>query len=233
MDVPTAPQPLHKPPLRMAATAGSAVWGYVRRAPGTFLWLLALAVTTHVINHMNPAFQDEFLRRRSTNLHELSRRPVRVLIASAFWLDGGGWFGCFLLYNLFHVPAERWLGTWRWLGVVASAHVGATYLSQGVLYWAVRHGTAPADAVDTLDVGVSYALAGVQAVLVYRIAPPWRWYYLAAVLLWYGSALVHGRTLTDVGHLTAALLGLACYPLTRGRGPAWNPTGWLRSLRRR
>ena len=241
MDVPTAPQPTPQqpsrtPPLRRASRlllrAGTAVWHYVRRAPGTFLWLLALAVTTHVMNRMNPAFQDQFLRQRSTNLHELSQRPVRVLIASAFWLDGGGWFGYFLLYNLFHVPAERWLGTRRWLGVVAFAHVGATYLSEGVLYWAVRRGTAPASAVNTLDVGVSYALAGVQAVLVYRLAAPWRWFYLAAVLLWYGSALVHGRTFTDVGHFTAAVLGLLCYPLTRDRAELWSPTVWLRSLRR-
>ncbi|MFC1419789.1 rhomboid-like protein [Streptacidiphilus cavernicola] len=231
MDVSSAPPPPRSRLLRLAATAGKALWEYVRSAPGTFLWLLALAVTTHVINHMNPAFQDEFLRQRSTNLHELSTRPVRVLVASAFWLDGGGWLGYFVLYNLFHAPAERWLGTWRWLGVLAFAHVGATYLSEGVLYWAIRHGNAPESAVNTLDVGVSYALAGVQAVLVYRLAAPWRWIYLAVLLLWYGSALWHGRTFTDVGHFTAVLLGLLCYPLTRGRGAPWSPTAWLRSLR--
>ncbi|MFC1413705.1 rhomboid-like protein [Streptacidiphilus sp. N1-12] len=232
MDAPSAA----KPPRRRRRLLGGALskeWAYVRRAPGTFLWLVALAVTTQVIGHISPEFRDEFLRQRSTNLHELSTRPIRVLIGSAFWLDGGGWFGYFVLYNIFHVPAERWLGTRRWLGVVVVSHVGATYLSEGVLYWAIRNGNAPASAVNTLDVGVSYALAGVQAVLFHRLAGPWRWCYLAAVLLWYGSALVHGRTFTDVGHLTAALLGLACYPLTRGRGPAWNPTSWLRSLRRR
>ena len=231
MDASSAPPAPRRRPLRLAVTAGRAVGRYVRSAPGTFLWLLALAITTHVANRMNPAFQEQFLRQRSTNLHELSTRPVRVLVASAFWLDGGGWFGYFLLYNLFHVPAERWLGTWRWLGVLAFAHVGATYISEGVLYWAIKHGSAPASAVNTLDVGVSYALAGIQAVLVYRIARPWCWYYLAAVLLWYGSALWHGRTFTDVGHFTAALLGLLCYPLTRERGDRWNPADWIRSLR--
>ena len=219
-------QPVHQPPRFL-----SAVWNYIRRAPGTFLWLLALLITSQVIKHMDPEFQDHFLRQRSTNLHELSTNPVRVLIASAFWLDGGGWIGYFVLYNLFHVPVERWLGTLRWLAVIAVAHVGATYISQGVLLWAIRHGHAPAGAVNTLDVGVSYALAGAQAVLVYRISSPWRYVYLVVLLAWYGSALVHGRTFTDVGHLTAALLGLACYPLVRGRGEAWNPVSWVRSLR--
>ena len=221
--------PVHPSPHRLRRPV-TAVWDYVRRAPGTFVWLLALLASTLVIDHIDPGTRDEFLRQRSTNLHELATRPVRVLFASAFWLDGGGWLGYVLLYNIFQVPAERWLGTLRWLGVVAVAHVGATYLSEGVLYWAIRHGRAPASAVNTLDVGVSYALAGVQAVLFYRIAKPWCYLYLAAVLLWYGSAMVHGRSFTDVGHLSAALLGLACYPLTRGCGERWNPATWLRSL---
>ncbi|MEV0478621.1 rhomboid-like protein, partial [Streptomyces prunicolor] len=30
-------------------------------------------------------FEQEFLRQRSTNIHELSNNPVRVLFASAMW----------------------------------------------------------------------------------------------------------------------------------------------------
>jgi hypothetical protein len=239
MDVPPGPPTGPEPPTgteharHLLARVPAAAWAYVRSAPGTFVWLLALAVSTHVINHMDPAFTDEFLRQRSTNLHELATNPVRVLIGSAFWLDGGGWFGYFVAYNIFHVPAERWLGTLRWLAVLAIAHVGATYISEGVLYSAIQHGVAPASSADTLDVGVSYALAGVQGVLVYRITAPWRYVYGGALLLWYGSALFQGRTFTDVGHLTAYLLGLACYPLARGRGEPWNPIAWIRSLRHR
>ncbi len=221
----------HEEPLHQPHGFFPAAWTYVRSAPGTFLWLLALLFTTIAMHHINPKFTDDFLRRRSTNLHQLSTDPVRVLFASALWLDGGSWLGYVVLYNLFHVPVERWLGTLRWLLVIAAAHVGATYLSEGVLYWAIHHGRAPASAVNTLDVGVSYALAGAQAVLAYRIATPWRYPYAAVVLLWYGSALISGRTFTDVGHLSAALIGFACYPLTRHRGPTWNPLTWLRSLR--
>ena len=221
----------HEEPLHQPHGFFPAAWDYVRRAPGTFLWLLALLFTTILMQHINPAFTEEFLRRRSTNLHQLSKDPVRVLAVSTLWLDGGSWFGYVVLYNLFHVPVERWLGTLRWFLVIAAAHVGATYLSEGVLYWGIQHGRAPASAVNTLDVGVSYALAGAQAVLAYRIAAPWRYPYAVVVLLWYGSALVSGRTFTDVGHFSAALIGFACYPLTRGRGPAWDPIAWLRSLR--
>ncbi|MFE6666790.1 rhomboid-like protein [Streptomyces sp. NPDC057697] len=208
------------PPTRRRTTAGS--WlrsaGYwIRSAPGTYLWLSALFVTTVIVHQMSPGFEEDFLRQRSTNIHELSQDPVRVLIASAFWIDGGLWFPYAVLYTVFHAPAERWLGTLRWLAVVVLAHVLASLASEGVLAWAIRYGHMAPSAANTLDVGVSYALAGVVAVLTYRIPAPWQYVYLFAVLVFYGIPLVAGHTFTDVGHFTAVLIGLACYPLTRPR----------------
>ncbi|MFI6430368.1 rhomboid-like protein [Rhodococcus oryzae] len=210
-----------------------SVWAYIRRAPGTFIWLAILLATTVVGRHLAPDLLTDVLGNRSTNLHHLAEDPIRVLITSAFWLAGGGWITYFVVYNVFHVPAERWLGTIRWLVVVVIAHVGATYISEGVLYWAIQHGRAPESAVDTLDYGVSYALAGVVAVLTYRIAPPWRYVYLAGVLVFYAVPLLGGVTFTDVGHLTAALLGLACYPLVRARPEVWDPIAAVRAADRR
>ena len=211
-----------------------ALAGYVRRAPGTYVWLAVLAVTTAVMNHLTDAELRHLLGERSTNLHHLAEDPLHVLFSSALWIDGGSWFAYFVLFNLFHVPAERWLGTLRWLGVAVLAHVGATYLSEGVLYWAIQHGDAPARAVNTLDVGVSYALAGVVAVLTYRIARPWRWLYLAGVLAVYAAPLLFSEvTFTEVGHLSAVLIGLACYPLTRSRPDTWNPMTSARAGMRR
>ncbi|MEV5281043.1 rhomboid-like protein [Streptomyces sp. NPDC051994] len=207
---------------------------YIRSAPGTYLWLAALFVTTVAMHHMSPEFETEFLRQRSTNIHELSTNPLRVLIASAFWIDGGGWLPYAVLYTVFHAQAERWLGTLRWLIIAFGTHVAATFISEGALLWAIRHDYAPQSAVNTLDVGVSYALAGVVAVLTYRIAPPYRHLYLLGVLVVYGAPLLGGRTFTDVGHFASVLIGLACYPLTRGQGGApWNPADTLRAAARR
>ena len=210
-----------------------AVGAYVRSAPGTFLWLAILLATTLIIRNVSPATADHILEQRSTNLHYLRVSPVRVLVSSALWIGGRGWFAYLVLYNIFHVPAERWLGTRRWLGVVIIAHVGATYISEGVLYWAIHHGYAPHRAVHTLDYGVSYALAGVVAVLTYRIAPPWRYLYVAAVLLYYALGVLQARDFTSVGHLSAALLGLACYPITRTRPGQWAPAAFVGTLRQR
>ncbi|SES47552.1 hypothetical protein SAMN04487983_106415 [Streptomyces sp. yr375] len=203
--------------LRGVSGVRRAVWAYVRSAPGTYVWLVILFFTTVALHHMSPEFEQEFLRQRSTNIRELSRHPVRVLVASAMWIDGGHWPPYVALYSVFHAPAERWLGTARWLAVCAAAHVLATLISQGVLAWAIRDGLAPQSSVNTLDVGVSYALAGVVGVLVYRLPSPWRYAYLAVVLVVYTVPLTATPTFTDVGHFVSVLIGLACYPLVRGR----------------
>ncbi|MGW2491293.1 rhomboid-like protein [Streptomyces sp. NPDC001606] len=201
----------------------SRVRGYVRSAPGTYVWLAILFVTTFALHRMSPEFEELFLRHRSTNIHELSRNPVRVLVASAMWIDSGRWVPYAFLYTVFHAPAERWLGTARWLAVCALAHVLASLISEGALLVAIQEGLAPRSAVDTLDIGVSYALAGVIAVLGYRLAVPWRYPYLLVVLVVFGLPLTEGPTFTDFGHFLAALIGLGCYPLVRGRGKTWNP----------
>ena len=214
--------------------AAAGVWQYLRRAPATFIWLVILTITTYIINRFNPAFRDHFLRQRSTNLHELGRNPIRVLVSSAMWIDGGGLWVYYLLYNLFHVPVERILGTARWFVVVVAAHVGATYLSEGVVYWEVSHGYMPYRAIFTLDVGVSYALAGVQAVLAYLIARPWCYLYAGLLLAFYGYNLVVGDTFTDLGHFSAVLIGFACFPLTRITEYRWDPRAvyrWARAHR--
>ena len=202
--------------LRRISGVPGAAWAYVRGAPGTYVWLGILFVTTVALHHMSPEFEREFLRQRSTNLHELSRHPVRVLIASAMWIDGGRWVPYAVLYSVFHAQVERWLGTARWLVVCAAAHVLATLISEGALAQAIREGMAPRSAADTLDFGVSYALAGAMAVLGYRIRPPWRYAYLAVLLVGYAVPLTAGPTFTDLGHFVAVLIGLACYPLVRG-----------------
>ncbi|WP_202514989.1 rhomboid-like protein [Streptomyces sp. SID161] len=209
----------------------NAVRAYVRSAPGTYVWLGILFVTTVALHHMPAEFEEHFLRHRSTNIHELSRSPVRVLVASAMWIENGNWLPYAFLYTVFHAPAERWLGTARWLAVCALAHVLASLISEAMLLAAIRKGVAPQEAVYTMDIGVSYALAGVIAVLGYRIAAPWRYAYLVAVAAVFALPLAAAPSFTDFGHFLAVLLGLACYPLVRGRGKAWDPKETLAALR--
>jgi hypothetical protein len=215
-----------------------AVPRYLRRAPGSYGWLTVLLATTVVRRGMSPAAADALLRRQSTNLHQLGSSPVRVLISSAMWLAEGGWLAYFVVYHVFQVPVERWLGTVRWLLVMLVAHVGATLASQGWLWWAIRRGRAPVTARYTLDYGVSYAVAGAQGVLCYAVREPWRYAYLAGLLVVFGRPLRRDPSFTDVGHASAMLLGLACCPIARAAsvdriGGPIDPVASVQALLRR
>ncbi|WTW93839.1 hypothetical protein OG216_10810 [Streptomycetaceae bacterium NBC_01309] len=204
----------------------------MKSAPGTYIWWLILVVTTFIYESLPENAREVFLRQRSTNIEHLDSDPVHVLIGSALWTSGGGLLYYLLMFTVFHATAERWLGTWRWLSVVAIGHIGATYLSQGLVLLGIRTGSLSDTMRDVVDVGVSYGLKAVMAVLVWYIARPWRWLYLAIVLLSVVVPLLDGRTFTDIGHFSAVILGLACYPLARGRG-TWDPAAWARGARAR
>ncbi|AZG46145.1 rhomboid-like protein [Gordonia insulae] len=218
----------------MPRRAAAATWRFLRSAPITFVWLIVLLITTIIQRSATPHELDVMLGERSTNLHHLSNDPLDVLVTSLFWIDGSYWLPYLVLFCVFHVPAERWLGSLRWLIVGLSAHVIASYLSEGALGLAIRDGMASSSMVNVTDVGVSYFLAAIVGVLTYRIAFPWRWIYLAGILVVYGLPLVSDLTFTGIGHFSSLLIGLAWYPITRGRpGRPWNPWDTVRRLTRR
>ncbi|MGW4094415.1 rhomboid-like protein [Nocardia sp. NPDC004750] len=210
----------------------ASIWQYVRTAPWTFAWLAVLLGTT-IIQHLVPRGDlERLLGERSTNLRHLESDPVHVLVTSLLWIDGYFWLPYCVLFCVFHAPAERWLGALRWAIVGLGAHVGATYLSEGILALAIRHGYADPGMIDVRDIGVSYFLAAIIGVLTYHVARPWRWLYLGAVLVWFAIPLLIHPTFTGIGHFSALLIGLAAFPLTRGRtAPDWNPSDiWRRRV---
>lgn len=210
------------------------VWAEFRGSPLTYLWLVILLGTTAVQHSLSPHRLDRVLGERSTNLHHLTDDPLRVLWTSLFWIDGAYWLPYLVLFLLIHRPAERWLGSFRWLLVGFAAHVTATYLSEGLLALAIRNGHAHASLVNVLDVGVSYFLAGISGILLYRIAFPWRWVYLGGLLLIFVTPLFTDLNFVAIGHAVAMAFGVAAYPVARGRvGVAWDPVRWLRSTVRR
>ncbi|WP_252394907.1 rhomboid-like protein [Streptantibioticus parmotrematis] len=211
---------------------GRRVRGWVAAAPGTYVWLLVLTVSALQFQQVPPRVRHVILHVDSTNLFQLAHHPLHVLVLSAVWTQASTLLTYVVLFQLFHVPAERWLGTARWLAVVVTAHVGATFVSEGTVWLAIRYGVDPTRMQYTLDVGVSYGLAGVAGVLAYRLVSPWREVYVIVALCYLGTRVVVLHTFTDIGHLSAYLIGLCCHPLTRGR-PRWDPRAALAQARQR
>lgn len=201
-----------------ARHAGRGLLRWVRSAPGTHVWLGLIAADSLILATA-PAYLREFLlHHNSSNLMELSAHPVRVLVVSALWIQRPPYLLLYAaLYELIHAPAERWLGTARWLAVAAAAHIGATLVSQRAVQVGIRLGVLPVSLAHTVDVGVSYGLAGVAGVLTYRLPSHWRWLAAAGLLCLFGFPLATSRTYTDLGHFWALLIGLACYRLTPAR----------------
>lgn len=192
----------------------------VRSAPATFGYLAILVVTTWVLATARGKLADRLLLAESTNLHELARSPVRVLISSAFWLSGTGalvvWAAVLALVL---APVERRVGSWRVAGVFTVGHVGATLLTAAGLWTALRLDAVERSVVTARDVGASYGVLAVAGALTYLLRPRVRLPYALAALAAVSAMAALEHTFTDFGHLLSLLLGFASVRLVRRRSP--------------
>ncbi|MEU7007772.1 rhomboid-like protein [Streptomyces sp. NPDC046332] len=190
---------------------------WVRSSPGTHVWLLVIAITSTVIALSSDGLEHYLLQRNSSNLHQLSHHPIRALLGSAFWIENPANLLLYaVLFEVFHAPVERWLGTPRWLVTVATAHIAATLISQQVVLEAIQDHDVPRSMAHVVDIGVSYGIAASAGILTYRIPWPWRWLYLAGAVTFFAVPLFTSHTYTDLGHAISLAIGLACRPLTWG-----------------
>jgi hypothetical protein len=206
---------------------------YIRRSPATFVYAGVILVTTWVVAGLSASESEALLLSQSTNLQNLRQDPITVLFRSAFWSGGSAVLPVIALLAAVLAPAEVWLGTARLIFVFAVGHVGATLITAVALSHGYFAAPGPGGVTRTVDVGVSYGLLCVAAVLTHRLPSPWRLPPAVGLLL--GSALfafVFGRTFTDFGHFVAVVIGLAIYPIVhsksvdlRARIPLYRP--WL------
>lgn len=186
-------------------------------APLSFVWLLVLLVTTRVQRSAGRRGSRRIQRRNSTNLRRLRSEPHRVLTTSLFWLDDHRWWPYVPVFVTVVAPAERRLRWWRWLLVGISAHVIGTYVGQSYLRLLIRKGRAPQRLENARDVGVSYFVLGVAGALSGYTRKQWRPGAQAVATLALAGNAAARPTFTEVGHLTAFLVGLAAVPLTPDR----------------
>jgi hypothetical protein len=203
------------------------IGGSVRSAPGTFIYLALLGATTWVLTNSDAQQAARILLERSTNLAHLSRDPLRVLLASAFWLSSPSelplWAALFVLLL---ARVEHRIGTRRTFAVFAIGHLGATLLVAAGLWITLLMHAVGSSVVDAQDVGVSYGFFAVVSAATCLVARPLQIPWLGGLLLYAaGDMLTTSITFTDFGHLFSVLLGLACMPFVRRAGLAGAPIG--------
>ena len=210
---------LAEPRVRRAAHAARRWIGRPWQARATTTYLCILSATSLVLVTTTARRQQALLRAASTNLNQLGRNPLPVLVSSAFWLPPDGLaskLGVVAFAVLVMAPLELWLGTGRWLVAFVTGHVGATLLTAAGLSVAVDSGWVSRRLTRTIDVGYSYGTLCLAALLVYRLPRRWRVPAAAALVVWALAAL-RGGDYSSWGHLLAILIGFALWPLARRR----------------
>lgn len=207
--------PDRRAPGRAGALLRSAV-AYVRLAPGTFAYL-AVVTGTALWLAASRVDVDAFLRGRSSNLAALDSSPPHGLLQSAFFVDGWPMLAGAIALGVALAPAERWLGTARWLAVLAIGHIATSLAVAAAIWAAIDLGDASPGLRRMVDVGVSYGFAAVAGVFAHRLRGRWRLAYVAGIALALSIALAVDRSFTDLGHLLAFGVGLACLPLVPAR----------------
>ncbi|RAV06251.1 hypothetical protein DQP55_24115 [Mycolicibacterium sp. GF69] len=186
-------------------------------APLTLAWLVVLLITTRVQRSAGHKGSRRLQRRNSTNLRRLRSEPTRVIATSLFWLDDHRWWPYVPVFVGVVAPAERRLRWWRWLLVGICAHIIGTYVGQSYLRLLIRTGRAPQRLENARDVGVSYFVLGVAGALSGYLRSPWRSRAQAAAVLALAGNAAARPTFTEVGHLTAFVIGLVAVPLAPDR----------------
>jgi len=180
---------------------------YVRTAPFTFSYLGVLLATTGVLAASSERGRTTLLRASSTNLDHLAREPLRVLFASALWLQGLSVVAWVALFVVVLAAVEQALGTRRALALFAAGHVGATLLTALGLWVGIRAGAFSPRLDDAVDVGVSYGFVAAAAAFTFVLPRRARLPYAAALVGCLVFRLVAGHTFTDAGHLVALAIG--------------------------
>jgi hypothetical protein len=178
-------------------------------------------ITTVSLDGAGRGLTEVLMRRESTNVHNMLHSPLRVLIASAFWLDTRHFpLALLLLFVVVMAPTERRIGTIRWIAVGAAGHLGATLCTTVGINFGVDHGLLRPELTNTVDVGISYFAVAVAAVYAALLPGWWRWAARTLIGVFVVVNLAVEPTFTDYGHLFAAIIGFALAPLAT-RGASW------------
>ncbi|PXX54043.1 hypothetical protein DFR70_12524 [Nocardia tenerifensis] len=185
-----------------------AIREHLGAAPATTAYAFTVFVTWWTLRGVGDSVERRLIFSASTNLYNMRHNPVQVLVASAFWTDGGFPWSTIAGFLIVMAYAERWLGTTRWIILFATGHIGATLLTVTGISHAIERGVIPLKVAVAADVGTSYGFSAVLAAMAFRFRGLVRVVWAGTLIVTLAAALWIGPTFTDYGHLCACLIGL-------------------------
>ncbi len=195
-----------------------------------FWYVGALAFMWPVQELLAPGPLDQLREWASTNLANLrlppAGHPVAALVVSAFVTQASPWVWPPLALSTF--AAVSALGARRAVALLATVHMGVSLVTEGMVWWRIRHGSLPGSEAHTLDTGPSYLVVAAMTVAVLCARPLWLrgvWLVLLALV---APRLLDGLgegSFSAIGHLTAFTVALAavCAHGYRRRRPSPTP----------
>ena len=190
-----------------------------RDADVAWVYAAIVVVVAIVVEAAPGSTTEELVLDSSTNLDNLRHTPLLVLGASAFVVAPPSGLWILLPLVVTFAAAQRWLGRAATVIVAAIGHVGVTLFVAVLLAAGIDDGRLSPALARAQDVGVSYAVATVAGLLVGRVPRRLRPWYVAGLLAFTIVPLLLDADFTEVGHLTAVLLGFALAVLV-SRGTA-------------
>ncbi|KAA0021704.1 rhomboid-like protein [Antrihabitans cavernicola] len=192
------------------------VRNYFVAAPATLVYLFSLLVNWVTLRGADQRVTHRLIVSASTNLDNMRKEPLQVLIASAFWSDSTAFPWLLILeFLVVLAAAERALGTRRAIAIFAAGHVGATLITVTGIAYAVKHEMIPERIARTSDVGTSYGFFAVTAAFVSTMPKVPRVVLSAGLVIYLVIAAWRGQGFTDYGHLAALAIGFSAYPVGR------------------
>ncbi|MEU1285408.1 rhomboid-like protein [Kitasatospora sp. NPDC005856] len=203
--------------LRLGLRTGVVEWllGRVptpRSTPFTLGYLAVVGATTTFARLADPELVQRLQEASSSDGHNLLQHPLRALVLSGFWVAGEVWMPYLWGFALTLAPLERRVGPARAAAVFAVGHVAATLLSQGVVITAVETGRMAPEAMDYLDIGVSYGVLACLGAVAGLLSWRGRLLALGGAGLMIAQQIAADRdVITGVGHPAAVLAGVALW----------------------
>ena len=172
-------------------------------------YAIALIVLALVVFSQSEGESSRLVLAASTNLVNLRHQPLVSLLLSALVVSSpwGLWLLPFVVWA--YATAQRWLGRTSTVLVAVFGHVFATLLVALLLSAGITHQVLSRSLAREPDVGVSYGLAAIGGLLLFRLAPGRRWRLGALVTVALGALIAVGQTFTDLGHLIAWGIGVS------------------------